>query len=89
MSNTLRFSEVDPPHTEQDKLRIANVEHAYLKEDRKLFHRKILENISEILVVYRKDRSKVESPTLEIPDFVDGDKSPYTINLNLGPRGDE
>lgn len=79
-----------PPHTEEDKIRIAKVEHAYFKEGRKLFDRKILKKISEILADYRAGKyAGLPPPTLEIPDFVDEDKNPYTINLDLGLHGNE
>ena len=90
MSARRGFPKTDPPHTEEDKLRIAQVEHAYFNEGRKLFDRNILEKISEILADYRADKyTRGQPPILEIPDFVDGDKSAYTINLNLGLHGDE
>lgn len=90
MSATRNRTPADPPHTEEDKVRIAKVEHAYFNEKRPLFKRETLESIRKIVADYRAGKYEDgETPTLKIPDYVEGDKRPYTITLDLGLHGDE
>lgn len=90
MSATPGLPTVDPPHTEKDKLRIAKVEHAYLIEKKALFERETLEKISKILADHRGRESEDEdAPTLEIPDYVDGEEGPYAIMLDLDLVGEK
>ncbi|EEA21382.1 hypothetical protein PMAA_051920 [Talaromyces marneffei ATCC 18224] len=79
----------NPPHTKEDKLRIAKVEHAYFEEKKPLFERETLESISKVLADYRADKFKGGAPPiLKIPDYVDQKKHPYTLTLDMGHYGD-
>lgn len=88
MSDSSSLMDVEPPHTEEDKLRIGDVEILY-HEGKPLFDRETLKKISEKLAEYRAvEHKSVETPTLEIPDYVK-DGSSYTISLDLGYHGNE
>uniref|UniRef100_A0A093UXF4 Coiled-coil domain-containing protein 63 n=1 Tax=Talaromyces marneffei PM1 TaxID=1077442 RepID=A0A093UXF4_TALMA len=79
----------NPPHTKEDKLRIAKVEHSYFEEKKPLFERETLESISKVLADYRADKFKGGAPPiLKIPDYVDQKKHPYTLTLDMGHYGD-